>query len=330
MRFARIPGVEREASLVCMGSAAFGSTTPEPVARDILDAYRERGGNFIDTARVYGDFAKYIHGLSEQCIGRWLRDRGVRNEMIIATKGGCTDLSTPTPRQGRLDRESLTRDLSLSLDALMVDKVDLYWIHRDDWTRPVGDILETLNVFVEQGLITAFGASNWSARRLWAADRYAKAHGLRSFAADELRWGLAKQLLHVDYECEEMNEALYCYHSVTGMPCMPYASQSRGIFNKLAQGGLDSIPQNSSARLYVGPENMLLYARLCALSERTGASVGVLQLAYLMAQPFPVFPVITASSADQIGDAMAAADYVMDPQDCEMLRQLSRDLFLSA
>ncbi|MHB0858187.1 MAG: aldo/keto reductase [Anaerolineae bacterium] len=329
MRYKRIPGVEQDASLICMGSAAFGSTTPEAVAHDILDAYRVAGGNFLDTARVYGDFGRHIPGLSEQCIGRWLRDRRNRDEIIVATKGGCTDLSKRVPRPGRLDRESLTSDLSQSLEALMIDRIDLYWVHRDDPTRPVGDILATLNAFVEQGLITTFGASNWSARRLWAADRYAKAHGLRSFSADEVRWGLAKQLHHVDYECEEMNEALYLYHGVTGMPCMPYASQSRGFLNKLAQGGLESLPATSSARVYLGPENMTLYDRLRSLGERTSCSVGVLQLAYLMAQPFPVFPVITASRVEQIDDAMAAADYVMDPQDCEMLRQLSRELFLS-
>lgn len=330
MRYSTIPGIDKKASIICLGTAEFCGTTPESVSRDVMDAYFQGGGNFIDTARVYGDFANRIQGKSEECIGRWMQDRGNREQIVLATKGGCSDITKPAPPPKRMDKASLTDDLMRSLDALKTDYIDLYWLHRDDPFRPVGEILETLNEFMEKGYVKTVGASNWTARRLWAADRYARTNGLKTFSGDEMRWGLVKQLHQIDYECEEMNEALYLHHVQTQLPCIPYASQGKGLFNKIAAGGVESIPEKSYTRNHLGEETLKLYDICKPIAEKLGCSMGVLQLGYLTAQPFPVFPIVTASKVFQLEDALAAGDFVLPQEDMETLREISRKMFGTA
>lgn len=116
----------------------------------------------------------------EKAIGEWLRARGCRDQIILATKGAHPPFQDM--HAGRLDRASIQSDLAASLEALGVENVDVYYLHRDDESRPVGEILETLNGFVEEGRVKLLGASNWKTARLREANAYAAAHGLKGFA----------------------------------------------------------------------------------------------------------------------------------------------------
>lgn len=324
MRYAHLDGVNRDASVICLGTAEFGSTTPSALAFEIMDKYVENGGNFIDTARVYGDFAHYVRGLSEECIGRWMRARGNRDRLILATKGGCHEFPKTSPR--RLDRASLTDDLHASLAALGTDHVDLYWLHRDDVYRPVAEILETLNGFLAQGQIRAFGASNWSAKRLREAERYAREHSLKGFVADQLHWSLAQQVRGIDYDCEKMDDGIYSYHAATRLACVPYMSQAKGFFNKLEQGGEENLSEWTRS-WYLEDRNLRLYEALCGLREKYGASAGALQLSYLIAHPFPVFPIVYTSKLYQLDSVFEGANTAMEEKDAGILDQLVRELF---
>jgi aryl-alcohol dehydrogenase-like predicted oxidoreductase len=324
MRYEMLGGVGRKASVICLGSGDFGGSTPEEHAFEIMDKYYDHGGNFIDTARVYGDFASYAEGGSEQCIGKWMRQRDNRDKIIIATKGGCHHFAHFNASMRRLDRASLTEDLNLSLEALGVDKIDLYWLHRDDIYRYIGDILETLNGFVEQGLITAFGASNWCVKRLRAADAYAAEHKIKGFAADQIRWSLIHQVRDIDDDAEQLDEGIYAYHKWSKIPLMPYSSQARGYINKLEKD--DPLP-HWTQNIFDDERNRKIYETLCQMRGQTGISASALQLAYLMDRPFPVFPIIYASKPHQLDDALEGADVVMPPDDKAMLDALVRELF---
>lgn len=216
----------RKTSVLCMGSVGLGFDFSQKQTNEILDAYVNLGGNFIDTARVYGDFAGGVCGVSERAIGNWLAARHNREKMILGTKGGHPELSTMNV--GRLDRENLSADIRRSLDDLMVDQVDIYWLHRDDVSRPVGDILETLNGFLQAGYTRFIGVSNWTTARIREANAYAAAHGMTGFCANQPQFSLARQEVVEDPTLCQMDREMYDFHVETGMPCVPFSSQAKG------------------------------------------------------------------------------------------------------
>ena len=169
-------------------------------------------------------------------IGEWLRARGCRDQIILATKGAHPPFQDM--HAGRLDRASIQSDLAASLEALGVENVDVYYLHRDDESRPVGEILETLNGFVEEGRVKLLGASNWKTARLREANAYAAAHGLKGFAANQPKWSLARCLLETDDTLVQMDGEMARWHRETGAVCTPYTSQAKGYFMKLQAGTL--------------------------------------------------------------------------------------------
>ena len=138
-----------EVSIIGMGTAEFGGRHPEGLARDLLDAYVSLGGNLVDTARVYGDFATPRNGESEKIVGRWMEDRGNRREIFLSTKGGHPPFHDM--HRSRLSPEEIRGDMAASLEDLRTGYVDIYFLHRDDPSRPVGGIMETLHGLVEDG-----------------------------------------------------------------------------------------------------------------------------------------------------------------------------------
>ena len=133
MRYREVAALGKMASVISMGSTYFGSEMPQEQVFDVLDAFYEVGGNFIDTARAYGK------GASERVIGRWIRARGNREQIVLDTKGGYVTQNGKAVTQ--LDRDDVLRHLNESLEALGVEYVDLYWLHRDDTSRPVGELV---------------------------------------------------------------------------------------------------------------------------------------------------------------------------------------------
>lgn len=318
MRYREFAG--RRTAVIALGSVPFGVDLSEAQSFEFMDAYAEMGGNFIDTARVYGDFARDIPGVAEQTIGKWLAARHNRAAITLGTKGGHPRLQSM--HTGRLDRESLKSDLADSLEALQTDYVDVYWLHRDDVSRPVADILETLNVFVSDGQARLLGASNWTAARIAEANEYAAAHGLTGFGANQPQFSLARQALVEDDTLVQMDDETHAFHVRTGLPCVCFSSQAKGFFTKLNQQG-EAALSDKARRRFQTPENMAVYDRLCALAAETGHSVNALALAYLTCQPFPTFPITGASRIEQVLALREAGDVVLTPEQVKGLRSFS-------
>ena len=152
-----------------LGTMTFGQEADEPTSRRILDRYVEAGGAFIDTADVYS------RGVSEEIIGRWLSDRGARDDMIIATKARFAMSDDPADRGA--GRAYLERALEASLQRLGVDHVDLYQIHAWDPATPVEETMEALNSFVEAGKVRCVGVSNFLGWQLERAAQVCEANG---------------------------------------------------------------------------------------------------------------------------------------------------------
>ena len=305
----------KKASVLVMGSAGFGMSMSQMQTNEFLDVYAGFGGNFIDTARIYGDIPNEVFGISERAFGNWIAARHNRDGLIIGTKGGHPSIYSMNV--GRLDRDSLTKDIYGSLNDLMVDYVDIYWLHRDDVTRPVGDILETLNMFISDGLTKHIGVSNWSPARMREANEYAKAHGMIGFEANQPQFSLARQDAVEDPTLYQMDKEMYDFHVETGMPCVPFSSQAKGFFIKYHDGGAESMPDKARRR-FMTDYNMAIYDRLLKLSAETGYSVGALSLAYLTCNRFDIFPIVGVSKMAQVealaeaGDALITLEQALE------------------
>ena len=307
----------RKTSVLCLGTVGLGFDFSQKQSNEILDAYVELGGNFLDTARVYGDFAGGVCGISERAVGNWLAARRNREQIIVGTKGGHPELSAMNV--GRLDRENLSDDIRRSLDDLMVDQVDIYWLHRDDVSRPVGEILETLNGFLQAGYTRFIGVSNWTTARIREANAYAAAHGMTGFCANQPQFSLARQEVMTDPTLYQMDREMYEFHVETGMPCVPFSSQAKGFFIKLHDGAEIS---DGAKRRFDFPGNRVIYARLLALSEETGYSVGALSLAYLTCNRFDIFPIVGVSRLSQVESLREAGDARISLEQAVSLREV--------
>lgn len=298
----------KKAAVIGLGSGDFGGKCPEEKAVELMDAYMDIGGNFIDTARVYGDFSAAEQGQSEEVIGRWMAARRNRETIFLSTKGAHPALDNM--HKGRLSRAEVLGDMQRSLDALRTDCVDIYWLHRDDVKRSVGDIMETLQEIREKGWAKMCGVSNWTAERIMEANAWAAEHGIRPIEANQIQFSLARQIAFDDDTTCQMDKVSYRMHRETDMPVVCFSSQAKGFFSKLNAVGVDELPDNLRRWFYC-TGNMEIYARVLELSRQTGLSVEQIAIAYLTAQPFPTFALAGASSVSQVQALASAADAVI-------------------
>ena len=314
MRYRHFGG--KEVSVVALGSTDFGGTVPQGQCHEFLDAFESIGGNFLDTARVYGDFIGRRLGESEKVIGRWLERRD-REAFFLSTKGAHPDMDAMTV--GRLSREEILSDIRHSLDNLRVDCVDIYWLHRDDVTRPVADIMETLNELVEAGMTRMIGVSNWGTGRILEANAWAGAHGLRPLDANQPQCSLARQAVVEDPTLVTLDAEMWRMHRRTGLALIPFSSQAKGFFTRLDALGAEGLPDKARRR-FLTPENLETYRRVLRVREETGLSVGAIALAWLTCQPFPTFPLAGVSRVSQVLALGEAGDAVLTDAQRDYLR----------
>jgi len=303
-----------------LGSTHIGSSIDQDTAFRLFDTYLEQGGNFIDTAHVYGDWVPGGKSISEKTIGRWSQLRKNRSQLILATKGAHPDLSTM--HVARLSRADIVHDLNGSLKNLQTDVIDLYWLHRDDAQRPVEDILETLNDQVKAGKIRYFGCSNWRTARIQAAQAYASMHGLYSFVGNQMMWSLAladPQGLQ-DKTMAVMDDDMQQYHLETGLAATPYSSQGNGLFQRMEQGTLAHMDP-SLRGMYQVEANQGRFERVKRLAADSGWSVTQVVLGYVLSQPFTTVPIVGCRTVEQLRDSLMAGDVRLDADQVRYLEQ---------
>jgi aryl-alcohol dehydrogenase-like predicted oxidoreductase len=303
-----IPNTSLAPSVLCLGTADFGAKIPRDPAFALLDAFVAAGGTFIDTAEIYNDWVAGEKSRSEKIIGEWLAQRGNRDRLVIATKGAHPRLgSMNVPRMSRADIE---HDLHASLKNLRTDAIDLYWLHRDDVSTPVETIIDTLNEQVRAGKIKHFGCSNWRADRIRAANAVAAGQGVQGFVANQPMWSLARvpQAALADQTCVVMDDTMRALHEETQLACVPYSSQAGGFFQKVARGAM-----RSSQGMYAGAENRQRAQRVQQVAKDAGLTLSEGVLAWLLSQPFAVFPIIGCRTLDQLRDTLTAHDKRLTP-----------------
>lgn len=287
MRHGAVTGVGKPVSRLVMGCD--NQTTPQHAAV-MFDHYFECGGNTFDTAHVYGG------GRMERLLGGWLRNRGVRDEVVVIGKGAHTPANFPA-RVGE--------QLAVSLERLDTAQVDVYFLHRDNEQVPVGEWIDVLNAEQRAGRVGAFGASNWSLARVREANAYAAANGLAPFVAVSNNFSLARMVDPVWPGCVSASDAAWrAWLEAEQLALFPWSSQARGFFTPRfdaararTRSGVDARFGNQPSddelrRCWFAEDNFERRARAVALAAEKGVLPIHVALAYVLAQPFPVFALI--------------------------------------
>jgi aryl-alcohol dehydrogenase-like predicted oxidoreductase len=296
---------EIPASRIILGSTYFGDRISEDMAQAVMTRYAELGGTTIDTARLYGDFAQSGRPGSEGAIGRWFRESGLRSQFTLITKGGHPVMG-PT-MTSRINPDCIRDDIERSLLTLGTH-IDLYFLHRDDLTMPVSQILPVLHEYVRSGDIRAIGASNWRQERIREANTYAREHSLTPFTATEIQWSLAVMDRPILNRC--FDSTVEGVHSgafkatENDLPLLAFTSLAWGFFGKMVAG-----QRPNHADLLATPENLRRLEIVKDWSLQTGLAPNTIAVAYIMQNPrINAAAIVGASNPDQLNELMAATD----------------------
>ncbi len=301
-------------SPLCLGGNVFGWTADEANSFRILDAYMDAGLNFIDTADVYSTWAPgNSGGESETIIGKWMRARGNRDRLVIATKVG----SEMGPGKKGLTKSYIRSAVEASLQRLQTDYIDLYQSHRDDPETPQQETLETYAELIREGKVRAIGASNFSATRMQEALAISAERGLPRYESLQPKYNLHDR---AEYEAEL--EPLCRKEEIGVIPYYGLASgfltgkyRSEADFGKSVRGG--------RMATYLNERGKRILSALDAVAARRDATPAQIALAWLMARPGLTAPIASATSVEQLQDITRAASLRVDSADIAELDMAS-------
>ena len=297
-----LTNTELQVSQLCLGTADFGTKRSREEAFRQMDVFLDGGGNFIDTAHVYGDWACEEKGCSEKVIGEWLA--GKRDKVILSTKGCHPPINDM--ECSRVDVHSLREDVEESLRCLKTDYIDLYFLHRDNPQVPAGELLEALEDEVRRGNLRYYGCSNWSLERLKEADRYAKEHVLRGFACNQMMFVLADVVPEtlVKPQLTILDGEYYRYEKETQLSFMAYMCMAGGYFSKRMAGKPVSAQQKER---YHGDANEAILRKL-KLYVSEGYQVTDFLFSYVKMAGFPSIPIAGFGSEAQLRQGLDCID----------------------
>ncbi len=309
MDTAPLPGTDLAVSPLCYGTANIGTDIAGDDADRLFDAFHDAGGNFFDTAHVYQAWKPGRDGASEVALGAWLARRGCRDVCVIATKGGHPSMKHYRTVDRYLAPHRIEADVDDSLGRLAVETIDLYWLHRDDTRETVEDILTSLNREVKRGRVRYLGASNWTVERIEQANRLAADNGLAGFVASQPSWSLGQKTKAPGGGMVAFGPAEAAWHGRTQVAVIPYSSTAQGYFATAGAKGQGYDNDVSRARL----------ARAQQAAERLGATPNQVALAWLRAQPFPVYPILGTTKPDHLADAVGSLKLKLTPAQAQWL-----------
>jgi aryl-alcohol dehydrogenase-like predicted oxidoreductase len=297
-------------SALCFGGNVFGWTLDEQGSFAVLDAYLDGGGNFIDTADVYGQ------GASESILGRWMRSRKNRERIVLATKLGSQMGNDPTARG--LSRPYILQAVEASLKRLQTDYIDLYQAHRDDPATPLTETMAAFDELVQQGKVRYVGASNYSAARLREALAVSDQHGSVRYSCLQPPYNLVNR---AQYEGELESLCLE-----QGLGVIPYSSLASGFLTGKYRPGHD-LPTSPRAKRvqeqYMHEMGFGVLEQLDRIAAAHGATAAQVALAWLIARPGITAPIASATSVEQVRELLDAASVQLTPAELVELNTVS-------
>jgi aryl-alcohol dehydrogenase-like predicted oxidoreductase len=298
---AHLGKTELDVFRLCLGGNVFGWTADESESFAVLDAYAEAGGNFIDTADTY---TRPNLGASETIIGRWMAERGNRDDIVLATKVGS---------DGGLSAENIRSRIDGSLRRLQTDRIDLYYAHKDDGSVPVIETLRAFDELVRDGKVRHIAMSNTTPERLRESLEVSWREGLAEYIALQPHYNL------VEREAYERDYApIVAEHDLA---CLPYYGLAKGFLTgKYRPGGaaVDS-PRSSGALEYLDARGERVLAALDQVAAERAAPVPAVALAWLSAQPGVAAPIASARNVSQLEQLLPAVGLKLTDEELAVL-----------
>lgn len=296
------------------GGNVFGWTLDEEASFAILDRFTGAGFNFIDTADTYAWWLNGKGGQSEEIIGKWLKRRGNRNDVVIATKVG-----SETKEHGYdISKKHILKSADESLQRLGVDHIDLYYTHFDDNITPAEETLSAYEDLIKAGKIRYIAASNLSPARLSESFEAAEKNGLPKYVALQPHYNLVERSgFETDYVplVEQHNLSVFPYYSLaSGFLTGKYRTEED--FGKTARGG-------GIKKYFDGKGNAVLKA-LDTVAEKHATKQATVALAWLLANPLVTAPIVSATSESQLETLFAAPELKLDAEDLGLLNDASK------
>ena len=275
-------------SALCLGGNVFGWTADRDASQAVLDAYASLGGNFIDTADMYGQWVPgNVGGESETIIGDWMAERGNRGDLIIATKVGKADVG-----QG-LSGATIRRQVEASLRRLRTDYIDLYYAHRDDPDVPIEESLSAFDELVRAGKVRHIAASNFTADRLCESLDFSAANGLAAYVALQNRYNLVER--------QAFETGVESCVAERGLSSVPYYGLAKGFLTGKYRGGavIDS-PRAAEASQYADERGERILTAVQQVADAHGTTLAAVALAWLLTRRTVAAPIASARSVEQL------------------------------
>jgi aryl-alcohol dehydrogenase-like predicted oxidoreductase len=304
----RIPGTDLDVSDLCLGGNVFGWTADEPTSFALLDRFLDAVPSvqrpMVDTAESYGD------GRSEQILGAWLAERGVRDRFVVATKASRMQKEHP------LAAGEIKAAAERSLRNLQTDVIDVYYAHNDDETTPLEETLTAFDELVTSGKVRYVAASNYSAARLTEAMEISERLGITRYVAVQPHYNLMERSAYEN----ELRDVVARFD----LGCFPYFGLARGFLTGKyrASEQIDS-PRAKGAAAYVGEKGDRVLAALAEVARAHGVSGAAVALRWLADQPTVTAPIASGRDVDQLADLLPMQDLVLTDDELKLLTDAS-------
>jgi aryl-alcohol dehydrogenase-like predicted oxidoreductase len=285
---------------LCLGSNIFGGAAPEAESHLVMDAYRSHGGNFIDTADMYNQWIEgHVGGESESVIGSWMKSRGNRADMVIATKVSKMD------RRPGLSAKNIVAACEESLNRLQTDYIDLYYSHSDDETVSLEETLGAYAQLIAEGKVRYIAASNFTPARVRESIKFSEDNNLPSYIAVQDLYNLVDR---TTYEAEMAQTV-----ADLGISNIPFYGIARGFLTGKYRPGVTEVDSMRPAALvYTTDKNYAVLSAMDEIAQAHNAPLGAIALGWLRAQPTVSAPIASARTVPQLEEIIQVVELTHD------------------
>jgi len=285
---------------LCLGSNIFGGAAPEAQSHLVMDAYRSHGGNFIDTADMYSQWIEgHVGGESESIIGSWMKSRGNRADMVIATKVSKLD------RRPGLSAQNIIAACEESLDRLQTDYIDLYYSHADDETISLDETLGAYAQLIAEGKVRYIAASNFTPARVRESIKFSEDNNLPAYIAVQDLYNLVDR---TTYEAE-----MAATVAELGISNIPFYGIARGFLTGKYRPGVTEVDSMRPAALvYTTDKNYAVLSAMDEIAQAHNAPLGAIALGWLRAQPTVSAPIASARTVPQLEEIIQVVELTHD------------------
>lgn len=314
MKKVTIKNTDLEIAPINFGGNVFGWTLDEKESFNILNKFTEGGFNFIDTADTYSWWVNGKGGQSEEIIGKWMKERKNRQDIVLATKVG-----SETKEHGfDISKKHILKSVDESLQRLGTDYIDLYYTHFDDNKTPVEETLSAYDEIVKAGKVRYIAASNVSPKRLIESFEVAEKNNFPKYVALQPHYNLVER--------EKFETEYAPLVEKFGLSAFPYWSLAAGFLTGKyrTEEDFETTARGGGIKKYFDDKGKAVLAALDKVSEKHHSQPATVALAWLLANPLITAPIVSATSERQLQTIFDAPKLELDSEDLEILNQASK------